>query len=71
MGLRMFKPNDTIYTEEDIYIEDGRKVFNAYTTYQVYEIEDEYHNEPEMALINELGMLHALKDMQHMFLHVH
>ncbi len=65
--MRLFQPNDRIYTDKPIYLDNGNLAFNAFTAYTVYEAEDEGNSQMETVLINEAGMFHVLNVVEHYF----
>lgn len=66
----MFKTGDKIYTLDNIFINDGRKAFDADKQYTVFNI-SLLDGEDELVLINELGMLHSLEEMHYLFYILH
>ena len=65
----MFLTGNKVYTDEDIYIQDDRLVFEAFKAYVVYATEEDGMHIP--CIISEDGLLHDIKKVGHMFRHQH
>lgn len=67
----MFEENDVIYTDQDIYADENTKVFESFKAYIVYNVEVEEGQPKELCLVNDLGMLHAVADIEEYFQYQH
>ena len=66
----MYKIGNTVYTERNIYLDNGKLAFKPYSSYIIYEAEDEGSNVAELVLINEAGMFHAFNSVNEFFNYV-
>ena len=67
----MFDENDVIYTDKDIYADENTIVFESFKGYTVYNVEVEDGMPKELCLVNDLGMLHSVKDVEEYFQYQH